>query len=189
MIPFKAKLTVITRLFARLLVSIAVGIAFSLLTRHAAQYFDFDIHTYLPVGVGAVTATMAWFAFRRVFAFTADCLDVPSVNPAFQTDATVRARAAAPPIPTSGQKPCSQCAVLETLPQEDGSLKVVITTQGLTKREFNTLRSRLGQVRAVSWSNPCNLGDGRRRLKGVLPPGPTRPEVLRKLEELTGNRV
>lgn len=190
MIPFKLKQVSIECLIARLLASVAAGIVVGVVAPHVAAHFQQTLNPFIPTVAGLITGVLTWFATRRVFAFTADCLDVPSVSPAFQSDAARRARAvpALKPAPAAAAAR-NETAVLETFPQEDGSLKVAVTVKGLTKREFNALRGRLEQVRGVSWSHPTNLHDGRRKMEGVLPAGPARPEALKKLEELTGNRV
>jgi len=201
MIRFKFKHTTVECMLARLLASVAAGIVVGVATPPVAQQFQATLSPFVPTVLGLITGVLTWFATRRVFAFTADCLNVPGTAPAFQggtkpqraettprrapTAAPSAARTVAPAPTTTG----SDTAVLETFPQEDGSVKVCITVKGLTKREFNALRGRLEQVRGVNWSHPANLHDGRRKLEGVLPAGPARPDALRKLEELTGNRV
>lgn len=194
MMPFKVKQTTVECMLARLLAAVAAGVVVGVVTPPVAAHFQATLSPYVPTVLGLVTGVLTWFATRRVFAFTADCLDVPDVSPAFQGGTKSRRAATTPrPAPTAATTattgPGSDTAVLETFPQEDGSVKVAITIKGLTKREFNSLRGRLEQVRGVTWSNPANLHDGRRKMEGVLPAGPTRPDALRKLEELTGNRV
>jgi len=193
MIRFKFKHTTVECMLARLLASVAAGIVVGVVTPPVAQQFQATLSPFVPTVLGLITGVLTWFATRRVFAFTADCLNVPDSTPAFQggpkprrAERTLRPAPAAAPTPAATS---SDTAVLETFPQEDGSVKVSITIKGLTKREFNTLRGRLEQVRGVTWSHPTNLHDGRRKLEGVLPAGPARPDALRKLEELTGNRV
>lgn len=190
MIPFKLKQMSIECFIARLLASVAAGIVVGVVAPHVAAHFQQTLNPFIPTVAGLVTGLLTWFATRRVFAFAGDCLEVPSVSTAVQSDAARRVRTvpALKPAPAAVAAK-NETAVLETFPQEDGSLLVVVTVKGLTKREFKALRGRLEQLRGVSWSQPINLRDGRRKMEGVLPAGPARPEALKKLEELTGNRV
>ncbi|MBI4533464.1 MAG: hypothetical protein HY711_05905 [Candidatus Melainabacteria bacterium] len=80
-------------------------------------------------------------------------------------------------------------ADLWTASQDDGSLKVRITTNGLTKREFNMLRGRLDNITGVKWDKPVNLRNGQRKLEGVLPKGSNQDQALQRLQALTGKRV
>lgn len=195
MMPFKVKQTTVECILARLLASVAAGLVVGVIAPPIAAHFQATLNPYIPTVLGLVTGVLTWFATRRVFAFTADCLDVPDVSPAFQGSPKPRRAATTPrPAPaattaTATAATGSDTAILETFPQENGAMKVVVTVKGLTKREFNTLRARLEQVRGVTWQHPTNLRDGRRKMEGELPAGPARPDALRKLEELTGNRV
>lgn len=186
-------------LFARLLASVAAGIIVGflvgVLTHLLAQHFHLQIQPRLAfalqAGLGLLTAGIAWPSSRKAFEFYSDLKEVPTVgSPAFQADRVrVHTMRADDTGGLAKRGNSSGVADMETHPLPDGTLKVVITVNGLTKREFNNLRGRLDHVPGVKWARPINLSSGKRRLEGTLPASPTRPDTLRKLEELTGKRV
>lgn len=51
---------------------------------------------------------------------------------------------------------------------EDGTTKVTVICVGYTKTEFNKIRPRLEKVQQIKWAFPSNLGDGRRKMGGVI---------------------
>lgn len=186
-------------LFARLLASAAAGVIVGVLAGVITQFLALHFHLQiqprfeliLQIGLGLLTAGIAWPSSRKAFEFYVDLKEVPTVNsPAFQKDRirvhSMRKEDNGRMQTTSGT---SGAANMVTVPLDDGSLKVIITINGLTRREFNNLRTRLDHLSGVKWARPINLSRGKHRLEGTLPASPTRPDTLRKLEELTGNRV
>lgn len=192
MIPVKFTQASVECTIARLLAALAVGAIAGLVAPKVGAHFDFLVSQLMQTGIGAAAALLTWFASRRLFDFTEDCMEVPTMSPAFQKAPDNRPVHALRPAADKSKDACRTCvgaARLEQQPQEDGSIRVVVTTTGLTKREFNTLRARLEQVRGITWQNPKNLGEGKRQIEGVAPASPSRPESLKRLEELTGQRV
>src|SRR5262249_39116843 len=106
MIRFKFKHTTVECMLARLLASVAAGLIVGVVTPPVAQQFQATLSPFVPTVLGLVTGVLTWFATRRVFAFTADCLNVPDSTPAFQggpkprrAEMTARPAPAAAPTP------------------------------------------------------------------------------------------
>src|SRR5437899_182698 len=92
-------------------------------------------------------------------------------------------------VTTFGSRHFQKTPRLETSSQANGTVKAIVTTKGLSKREFNGLRARLEKVDGVKWSHPVNLKNGLRKIEGVVASGSAQQTALRRLEEFTGRRV
>lgn len=74
---------------------------------------------------------------------------------------------------------------VETVPQEDGSLKVTVVSVGYSGRDFkDRIRPRLEKIGGIKWQHPSNLGENRRQLDGSIPKGGNANAVLGAIEQV-----
>jgi len=182
----------------RLLAAVAAGIFAAVLAAPIAIHFDFPLPFLAQAGIGVVAGSLCWFASRRVFQFTEDCLNVPSsaMSPALHdTRLKVPTLKATPPAKADAQASAAKPApsrsdnlALRLAPQPDGSVQVTVDVNGLSKREFNAVRGRFETVPGIKWSHPINLKGGKRQLSGTAKAGPDQQRALSRLEELAGKR-
>lgn len=193
----QSKINTVERFIARLIAAIGAGALVFFIAAPLAHNWAPLANVQLQIGLGLVTSALTFFVTRNLFNFTADCLDIPTMSPAFQKNrpaGPVKLTATAtdkqtPAAIASDDVPATSAAELWTESREDGSLKVRVTVTGLSKREFNMLRGRLENVAGIKWDKPVNLYNRQRKMEGVLPKGTNQAQVLARLQALTGNRV
>lgn len=189
--------------------AVAIGITFGHLTGQIAQHYHYALDPRVGYIVGILSAIGTLLTASKVFRAvqqTEDTMKVPTAAsaPAYLHNAglkggkTVKVEGIAGPscptkkVPDPAEK-CASCqADLKQEPQADGSVKVTITVNGLSKREFSNLRARIEDSKNVpgtKWEFPKNDGNGIRTITGVVKPGNSQKQALLKLEELTGKRV
>lgn len=195
--------TAFVRVFAAAILGTLVWFA----AEPASQYFNFELPLYLRAIAAGLTGLAGWFATKSLVNFTADCLDVPAaVAPAFDSRKTVAGKEKDSPTRKPDNRPAAANPELKQLEsgvvvlsgtsvsftvtrQADGTLSVVAVVKGLSNSQFkgnNGLRSRLENIREITWKNPQRQQDGSRRMEGTVAANAQHAEVLARLKSFTG---
>ncbi len=175
----------------RILVTAFGAVLFLAIATPVAQHFHYDLAPAAQWVICALGAGVAFFStssVRGAADFVNDCMQIPTAGGSpLPSPVTPR-----PQGITLAEETGNQTVVLEKDGQPDGSIRVKVTSNGLSKREFNALRTRLENPKLlpnVKWTRPVNLKNGKRLMEGTLAAGPAQATTLRKLDELTGRRV
>ncbi|GEM_PF-2895534 len=162
-----------------------------------AHHFQVAINDLGKFLVGAATAALCWVATSRIVGFAEETMSIPTLSTAgarrYQpqpagTGSSDLAAAGAQAFSGPDRRPGGNSRI-ETDPQEDGSIKVVLTVKGLSGKEFDVLRARAENVPGTRWAEPEAAKAGEHKLEGVIHCGNAQEQALHKLEELTGKRV
>jgi len=187
----------------RFLALAAVAVAAWYIAQPVSEYFHFDLNDNVRLVVAAAAGIAAWFVSKRAFAFTEDCLDIPQFATAAHSEGSRSGSCSIfnrrcqgehehdqdehSEADTNGTLVANSRVTVEV--QGAGSeTTITVTVAGLTSSQFkgdNGLRARLSAIRGISWSNPTNLGDGRRKMVGTIAPSADRTEVLSRLQQVT----
>src|SRR5438067_686400 len=79
------KLNTLECVLARLIAVAAAAVIVGVVSVPISQHFGYAMQTNVQYGAGLVAGILCWFASRRAFDFTNDCLSVPSgsLQPAY----------------------------------------------------------------------------------------------------------
>lgn len=184
--------TTLVRLFAVALVGAGVWFGSDAL----AQQLHYNASEPLRAGLALLGAVVTWFVASRALAFTADALDVPkAVAPALKSskpeDRLLPAKlqpalAVANKLPESGQLVKTSKLTIETSPNSDGTLKVVVTAT-MTNSQFKGNQGLLVALQATkgsTWAKHTNLGEGTKRVEGFVAATADRQKTLAHLKSL-----
>lgn len=200
--------------FVRFLAAAVLGAIAWFAAPAVSQYFNYEMPVALHVGATALVTLVGWLVTKNLVDFTADCMDVPTaLAPAFDErqkkpattpgggkknatttgDGKGKATADRKPEPPAIKLttdpvvlPGRNLSVTIT-PNADGTLSVVAIVKGLSNSQFkgnNGLRTRLENIREITWKNPQRQPDGSRRMEGTVAAGANRDQVLARLKAL-----
>lgn len=182
----------------RLLAAAAAGGAIWVAAEPIARHFNTVISDTPRLLVSCAVALACWLITRRAFEFTYDCLDVPSGAPA-------------PAFVSAGERQCTtgacslrsphavlsmdanqqvfggQSLLIQITRGQAGSFDVIATATGFSNSKFDGNdgpRKGLEAIRAVSWSAPARLPDGKRRMQGTVAAGADEATLLSSLQSL-----
>lgn len=187
----------------RLLAAAAAGGAIWVLAEPIARHFNAVISDLPRLVLSGAIALACWLITRRAFEFTYDCLDIPAAAPAPAFTSTRRECASGACSLRTKQDADSPDNVLSMDANQQvfggqrlliqitrvagGTLEVTATASGFSSSQFDGndgLRKGLDSIRAISWSAPQRLPEGKRKMHGKVNAGADESALLSSLQSL-----